>query len=157
MKKFVGYAIAAFVAIGVTAAYAGESMPSTTSDKPAIFTPEAIKYMPGSGQIPSTVGVAVLDGDPTKPGPYTVRLKIPDGTKFPAHYHSDAERITVISGTFMAAIGTSFDESKLMALPAGSYCFMPAGVRHYAMAKGETVVQVTGSGPFEMKMDKAHN
>ncbi len=150
MKRFAVYAAAAIVAIGATAAYAD----SMGSAKPVIFTPSTITWMPGQGQIPSTVGVAVLDGDPTKPGPYTIRLKIPDGTRFPAHYHVDAERITVISGTFMAAIGSTFDETKLMALPAGSYCLMPAGVRHYAMAKGETVVQVAGTGPFEMKMDK---
>ena len=150
MKRFILYAVAAIVAIGVTTAYAD----SMGSAKPAIFTPSTITWMPGQGQIPSTVGVAVLDGDPTKAGPYTIRLKIPDGTKFPVHFHDDSERVTVISGIFKAGIGSTFDESKMVELPAGSYCMLPAGLRHYAMAKGETVVQVSGMGPFEMKMDK---
>ncbi|HEY5093991.1 MAG TPA: cupin domain-containing protein [Candidatus Eremiobacteraceae bacterium] len=120
---------------------------------PTVFTPDTIKWMPGTGQIPSTVGVAVLEGDPSKPGPFVLRLNIPDGTKFPVHYHDDTERLTIISGTFMAGIGTTFDESKLIALPAGSYCILPAGLRHYAMAKGQTVVQLAGMGPFAMKKD----
>ena len=43
--------------------------------------------------------------------------------------------------------------SIMVALPAGSYCVLPGGVRHYAMAKGPTVVQVSGNGPFAMKTD----
>ena len=133
------------VAIAATSASAGM--------KPIVFTPSTIKWMPGTGQIPATVGVAVLEGDPTKAGPFVVRLKIPDGTKFPVHYHDDTERLTIISGTFMAGIGTTWDASKMVALTTGSYCVLPAGLRHYAMAKGLTIVQLSGTGPFGMKMD----
>ncbi len=121
---------------------------------PTIITPASIQWMPGTGQIPSTVGVAVLEGDPSKPGPFTMRLNIPDGTKFPAHYHNDTERLTVISGTFMAGIGSTFDATKLVALPAGSYVVLPADLWHFAMAQGQTVVQVSGTGPFVMETDK---
>jgi uncharacterized protein DUF4437 len=145
MKHF-AFAVAAVALLaGGTAVFADSML------KPAIFMPASIHWMPGTGQIPSTVGVVVLDGDPTKPGPFTMRLNIPDGTKFPAHYHDDTERLTVISGTFMAGIGNKFDASKLMALPAGSFAVLPAHLWHYAMAKGATVVQVNGTGPFSMK------
>jgi hypothetical protein len=147
MKRFTGYLIAAIVAIAAASAYAADS-------KPVIITPSSIKWMPGSGQIPSTVGVMVLEGNPMKGGPFTVRLRIPDGTKFPVHYHDDTERLTVLSGTFMAGIGTKWDSSKMVALTAGSYCVLPGGLRHYAMAKGLTIVQLSGTGPFAMKMDK---
>ena len=147
MKHFAfALSAVALLAFGATAV-------SDMSMKPIIVTPDSIKWMPGKGQIPSTVGVAVLEGDPTKPGPFVLRLNIPDGTKFPVHYHDDTERLTIISGTFMAGIGTKFDATKMVALPAGSYCVLPAKVRHYAMAKGPTVVQLNGTGPFAMKMD----
>jgi quercetin dioxygenase-like cupin family protein len=126
---------------------------ASPTTNPTIVTPDKIQWMPGTGQIPATVGVSVLEGDPTKPGPFVVRLNIPDGTKFPVHYHDDTERLTIISGTFMAGIGTTFDATKMTALPAGSYCVLPAGLRHYAMAKGQTVVQLSGTGPFAMKTD----
>ena len=146
--KHIAFAVAAAVLLaGGTVAFASSML------KPSIFTPDSMHWMPGTGQIPSTVGVMVLDGDPTKPGPFTIRLNIPDGTKFPAHYHDDTERLTIISGTFMAGIGDKFDSTKLMALPAGSYAVLPAHLWHYAMAKGDTVVQVNGTGPFAMKTD----
>jgi quercetin dioxygenase-like cupin family protein len=147
MKKF-AFALAAVTLLAFAASASADS-----TMKPIIVTPDSVKWMPGTGQIPATVGVAVLEGDPSKPGPFTMRLNIPDGTKFPVHYHDDTERVTVISGTFMAGIGTTFDATKMMALPAGSYCVLPAGVRHFAMAKGPTVVQVSGNGPFAMKTD----
>jgi quercetin dioxygenase-like cupin family protein len=146
MKQF-AFALAAVALLAGTAAFADSML------KPTIFTPATIHWMPGTGQIPATVGVAVLEGDPTKPGPFIIRLNIPDGTKFPAHYHDDTEHLTIISGTFMAGIGNTFDASKLMPLPAGSYAVLPAQLWHFAMAKGDTVVQVSGSGPFAMKTD----
>jgi hypothetical protein len=147
MKKF-AFALAAVTLLAFAASASADS-----TMKPIIVTPDSVKWMPGTGQIPATVGVAVLEGDPSKAGPFTMRLNIPDGTKFGVHYHDDTERVTVISGTFMAGVGTTFDATKMMALPAGSYCVLPAGVRHFAMAKGPTVVQVSGNGPFAMKTD----
>lgn len=147
MKQF------AFALAAITLLAFGASASADSTMKPTIVTPDSITWMPGTGQIPATVGVAVLEGDPSKPGPFTIRLNIPDGTKFPVHYHDDTERLTVISGTFMAGIGTTFDTSKMVTLPAGSYVMIPAGVRHYAMAKGQTVVQLAGNGPFAMKSD----
>jgi len=152
MKRFLGFAVAAIVAIGATAAYA-DSMGSASSAKPAIFTPSTIKWMPGTGELKG-LSVAVLDGDPSKAGPWTIRIKVPAGTKFPVHYHNDTERVTVISGVFFAAIGSKYDDSKLMALPVGSFCVIPAGVRHFAATKVATVIQLSGTAAFAMKMDK---
>jgi hypothetical protein len=148
MKQF-AFALAAVTLLAFGASASADS----TMMKPIIVTPDLVKWMPGTGQIPATVGVAVLEGDPSKSGPFTMRLNIPDGTKFGVHYHDDTERLTVISGTFMAGIGTTFDATKMTALPAGSYCVLPAGLRHFAMAKGPTVIQLSGNGPFGMKTD----
>lgn len=147
MKQF------AFALAAVTLLAFGASASADSTMKPIIVTPDSVKWMPGMGQLPATVGVAVLEGDPSKSGPFTMRLNIPDGTKFGVHYHDDTERLTVISGTFMAGIGTTFDETKMTALPAGSYCVLPGGLRHFAMAKGPTVIQLSGNGPFGMKSD----
>ena len=56
----------------------------------------------------------------------------------------------MIKGTFMIGTGEKFDTAKMEALPAGSYMKMPKTMRHFAMAKGETIVQVHGMGPFEI-------
>ena len=72
-----------------------------------------------------------------------------DGTKVPPHWHPIDEHLTVVSGTFHMGIGDTFDESAAKAMTVGSYGMMPKDVRHFAWAKGETVVQVHGIGPFK--------
>ncbi|HKW45330.1 MAG TPA: cupin domain-containing protein [Candidatus Eremiobacteraceae bacterium] len=129
------------------------AVPAGAAMKPIIVTPAAVNWMPGTGQM-AGLKVATLEGDPSKAGPWVIRLAIPSGTKFPVHYHPDTERVTVISGVFQAGVGKTFDASKLVTLPAGSYCVLPAGIRHYAMAKTATVIQLSGNQPFAMMMDK---
>lgn len=153
MKRFSFLIAAAIVAVS-TASVKADSMGSGSmgmSAKPVIVTPATIKWMPGTGDFKGLT-VAVLSGDPSKDGPWTVRIKLPAGTKFPVHYHADTEVVTVISGSFMAAVGDKYDASKLMTLPAGSYVVIPAGVRHYAATKVDTVLQLSGTKPFAMTM-----
>jgi quercetin dioxygenase-like cupin family protein len=139
------------MAAAIIVSSAGAALADATgaSMSPAMYVPSAIKWAPGTGPL-AGVQVAVLSGDPTKSGPFTMRLNIPDGAKFPAHYHSTTERLTVISGTLLAGLGKAFDASKLHEFPAGSYVVMPAGVWHFAAAKGATIVQIDSDGPFTM-------
>lgn len=96
--------------------------------------------------------MAVLSGDPSKTGSqYTVRLKVPDGVKILPHTHGDTENVTVISGTFLVGVGSEFNTTKMLALTPGSYASIPAGTPHYAIAKGETIVQVNGVGPASIE------
>lgn len=126
MRRPKALAFAALVALVATAslgARADQSMMSggmMSTGKPVIFTPATVKWEAGTGEFKGLT-VAWLSGDPTKMGPWTVRLKAPAGAKFPVHYHNDTEMVTIISGTFEAAIGDKFDASKLMELPAGSF------------------------------------
>lgn len=116
-----------------------------------MFAPSDIKWMDGPPFLPAGAKLAVLEGDPSKPGPFTIRLQAPDGYKIPAHTHPTAERITVISGTFHLGMADKFDESSGHKMVAGSFAVMPAGMKHFAWATGETVVQVHGAGPFAIK------
>jgi len=121
---------------------------------PTIILPSAIKWVAGTGVEKGTWS-AVLYGDPTKKGSeYAMRLKLPDGAKFPSHVHGGAEQVTVVAGTLMVGLGKKFDASKLTALPTGSFAAIPANVPHYAAAKGETVLEIHGIGPESMTMMK---
>ncbi|HWF06579.1 MAG TPA: cupin domain-containing protein [Candidatus Angelobacter sp.] len=120
-------------------------------DTPAaiIVTPDKIQWGPAPPMLQSGAQFTVLAGDPGKSGPFIIRLKVPNGYKIMPHWHPTTENVTVISGEFHAAMGDKFDESSMVTLPAGSLAVMPAHHSHYAMAKGETVVQVHGMGPFK--------
>jgi ketosteroid isomerase-like protein/quercetin dioxygenase-like cupin family protein len=110
---------------------------------------EQIKWGPAPPNVPAGAQLAVISGDPSQPGqPYTIRLKMPDGYKVPAHFHPAHEAATVISGTFNLGMGDKLDITKTQALQAGGFAVAPAGMHHFAWAKGETVVQINGNGPF---------
>lgn len=95
--------------------------------------------------------VAALEGDPTKPGPFVLRLMFPDGYRIPPHTHPKAERVTVLAGTFHLGMGSRFDPKAGKVLPPGSYGHWPAGMKHYAWAEGETVIQLHGGGPWGIR------
>jgi uncharacterized RmlC-like cupin family protein len=95
----------------------------------------------------SGIQTVVLEGDPTKPGLYTLRLKAAPGMRIHAHSHRDNRSAIVVSGTWYFGYGTHFDEKALKPLPAGSFYTEPGGVDHFAMTKEEVVIQITGFGP----------
>jgi quercetin dioxygenase-like cupin family protein len=94
--------------------------------------------------------MAVLDGDPTKPGLFTVRLQSPAGYKIPPHTHPTAEHVTVISGTMHLGMGEKFDESAGHELPPGGFAVMPKKMAHFAWSTEDTVIQIHGMGPFQI-------
>jgi hypothetical protein len=114
----------------------------------ALHRPDGLKWQDGPPSLPPGAKFAVLEGDPTKPGPFVFRVKVPDGYKIPPHTHLMPERVTVIAGTFNLGMGDTFDEKKGEALPAGTYGTWPAGMKHYVWVKGETIVQFHGDGPW---------
>ena len=66
------------------------------------------------------------------------------------HWHPNVERVTVLSGTFHLGHGEVVDMDKVESLEPGSYTSMPPGMRHFAIAEGETIVQLTTVGPWEI-------
>ncbi len=139
-----------FSLVGTLAANASMA---TAAGEPTIVMAGGAKFGVAPKPYPADTKMAVLSGDPSKAGArYTVRLKIPDGTRLPAHTHGDSEDVTVISGTLLVGVGSAFDAGKMLALTAGSYASIPSGTPHFAMAKGETVVQVNGVGPASMSL-----
>jgi quercetin dioxygenase-like cupin family protein len=102
---------------------------------------------------PSFMGCehANVSGDPTAEGKaFVLRIRCPDGAKVPPHWHPTDENITVLKGNFMIGTGEVFDGSKVTPMEAGNFIFMPKTMRHFALCKGETVIQVHGIGPFKI-------
>ena len=92
-----------------------------------------------------------LVGNPTKPGPYTIRLKFPAGYKLAPHTHPDSREVTILSGTWYTAYGDKFDAAQLKALPAGSFYTEPANVSHFVEVREPVMIQVSGMGPSGRK------
>src|SRR5215470_11696624 len=114
------------------------------------FTPDQIPFSPVPPFLNPGAQLAVLEGDPTaSSGEYTVRLKMPDGYRIAPHFHPLRENVTVISGTFKLGMGDDFEVHKMESFIAGSFAFLDPNMHHFAMACGETIVQVHGQSPLQ--------
>jgi len=119
-------------------------------DQTGIYLLADIKWVDGPKSIPPGTKLALLEGDPTKEGPFVIRLRLQDGYKIPAHTHPKTERLTVISGTLNIAMGEKLDPKDAKKMPAGSFGYWAAGMKHIVWAEGETIVQLHGVGPWEI-------
>lgn len=122
----------------------------TDQDRFHAIRPDEIEWKPFAA-FPPEARLAVLVGDPAKPGPYVTRVHVPAGTKLAPHWHPEDRIYTVISGVFYIGLGKTFDESKLMAFAPGSVIVLPGGQPHFHWAKsGDYVSQITAIGPLGM-------
>ncbi len=115
----------------------------------------AVQWGPAPPFFPAGARFAVLQGDPSSTGEYTVRLEMPSGYTIKPHYHPTDEHVTVISGTFVVGMGDAVDAAHGQVLSAGGFITAPAQAHHFAMARGRTVVQVHGEGPFAITYVRA--
>jgi hypothetical protein len=93
---------------------------------------------------------APIYGDPSRAGAYLHLIRVPPNTVGRARKYTDARAYTVVAGTWLIGFGSRFDRSKLIALPAGSYYSLPAGVAVFnATGDDGATVQIGGQGPTE--------
>lgn len=91
---------------------------------------------------------ALLVGDPTKAGPYTVRARAEAGYTLGVHQHpTEDEHLTVLSGALRWSTGAADSGAPEHVLPAGGYIVFPAGTPHRLWTTEETVLQMSGIGP----------
>jgi uncharacterized RmlC-like cupin family protein len=114
-------------------------------------TPAEMKWGSQGGLAMAGMEQVNLVGDPSEPGPYTLRLKFPAGYKLAPHVHPDNREVTILSGTWYTGYGEKFDETALKALPAGSFYTEPANVPHFVEVREPVTIQVSGTGPSGRK------
>jgi quercetin dioxygenase-like cupin family protein len=144
LKNYKSFTVVVFLAVITGFAFGFIQSNSLT---PKIILPDEIKW---NSDLKQSVGIEtiVLAGDPQKEGLYTMRVKIPAGTKLLPHWHPENRTAVILSGTFYYSYGDSFNEDKLHEMPAGTFFTEPAKQPHFAYAKkGEVIIQVTGWGP----------
>jgi ChrR Cupin-like domain len=152
MKRLVSlvFVLLAMCAVGIFAA-APEKKPMTEKpDDHGIFSADGLQWANAPAVLPAGAMLSVMEGDPSKPGPYTMRLKMPANYKIQPHHHLGVEHVTVISGAFKIGMGDKFDETNMSEMKIGTFGFLPPTMHHYAMATQDTVIQLHGMGPWEI-------
>ncbi|MCE3289587.1 MAG: hypothetical protein K0R83_1599 [Caulobacter sp.] len=143
------------IAAGLTVLAAAAAATAATLPGQARLTPADIEAMARGGAGVGTSGVAgirttVLHGDPSKPGPYTIEIRVPANTRIAAHTHRDDRSAVVVSGTWYFGYGDTASEAAVKALPPGSFYTEPVNDPHFALTRGEPVVAyISGWGPTD--------
>lgn len=132
----------------VSGQQAGKTEVSKQAADMGLFPATEISWREGPGSLPKGSKISLLEGDPSKEGPFTMRLWFPDGTEIAPHWHTQTEHVTVISGILNIGMGDKFDRAATRPMAAGSFGYWPAQMRHYAWAKGDTTLQLHGRGPW---------
>lgn len=117
--------------------------PLAMADKPAAdpvlvftFKDPGLKWGPCPPFIPKGCEIAVLHGDPAKPN-VDVFFKVPGGSSIPEHWHTSAERMTLVSGE----LKVTYQGQEATTLKPGMYAYGPPKVPHKATcAKGDPCV-----------------
>ena len=158
VKTYAGLAAAMLIAAASASALGAQGAAKKQPPPPppklnpphVLMTPDKIQWGPAPAALPPGAQAAILDGDPAKTGLFVARMKFPDGFRIPPHWHPTDEHVVVVAGTLMAGMGNKADDAAMQTLTAGSYAKMPRKMNHYVRAKGETIVQITAMGPFEV-------
>jgi quercetin dioxygenase-like cupin family protein len=138
--------------LGLVAAFAAVAALAAAQEKSThvMVTPADVKWGDPPPVFEKGASFMVVSGNPGAAGTFVARLKMPAGYKIAPHWHPTDEHVTVLSGTFSLGMGEKVDKATMKDLPAGGYALLPAEMRHYAMAKTATTVQVSGQGPFAL-------
>jgi hypothetical protein len=119
---------------------------TATGSSQSVVTPQDLKWI-GDQTRPGLYS-ATLAGDPSKPGPYTRRFKLPPRFTLAPHWHPEDRQVTTLSGTWYVGHGTVFDRTRATKVVPGSFLVQPAKSVHYEFTGDEEViVQVSGIGP----------
>ena len=110
----------------------------------------ALQWGPAPPGLPAGGRMAVVEGDPSKTGSFTVRLEAPKGYEVRPHHHPTSERVRLIEGAFMVGHGKKWDDAKLDPLAVGAEVNLAARQPHFVRATERSVVEIRSEGPFEI-------
>lgn len=113
------------------------------------FSPSELKWWDAAGLPGAEIAYLVADG--TGRNPYAFRLRFPDGYEMKPHKHGSRRFVTVLHGTYHIGFGTTADRARTVAFPAGSFIMLPGDMPHFGWVEGETILQMSGRGPFEVR------
>jgi quercetin dioxygenase-like cupin family protein len=127
------------------AAFAALCTTAQAAPSPTVVNSQAVTWQ--ASPLKGTQMAPIIGNPSTAGAYYAYLLKVPAGTRVPAHFHVMRETVTVISGVMMFGIGDAMNAAKMLTLGPGNVVSVPAGLHHYAMAKTDSIIEVSGNGP----------
>jgi len=141
-------ATVAFLALAAAGVFAAPVQDDVKVPDHQFIAAGDIKWVDAPPSLPPGAKIAVIEGNPAKPGPFTMRLKLPADYKVAPHFHPAIEHVTVLSGTANIGAGDTFDAAKTTPIGPGGFVIMQTGVKHFLWTKEEAVIQGHSIGPW---------
>ncbi len=140
-----GAGLACAIALALAAGAAG-TLAATQDEVISIVDADKLQWRDYPG-LPG-VKFTVVQGDPSKPGLYTIRARFAPHTMSQPHWHPETRYVTVLKGTWWAGTGPKFDPASTTSVPTGGFAVHAPKEIHYDGAKDqEVIVQISGIGP----------
>jgi quercetin dioxygenase-like cupin family protein len=138
-------------ALGLAAALSTAAFADPSAHKQMVAVPDAaaVQWKPAPPALPKGIEISVIMGDPDKPGPFALRLRIPPSTVIAPHTHATDETVTLLEGALTHDMGAQMVESRVKPFRQGGFLYLPALMPHSLWTKDQpAVIQVNGTGPF---------
>lgn len=121
------------VALGASGVLSAETPVAPEPDRPLALSAAAADLQWGDcpAIFPPGCKIAVLHGNPAAPGA-DVFLRVPSGYTIPAHSHTSAERMVLVSGQ----LDVTYAGHPTASLKRGDYAYGPAKLAHIARCNG---------------------
>ncbi|NND81890.1 MAG: cupin domain-containing protein [Gammaproteobacteria bacterium] len=107
---------------------------------------EDIAWGPCPAFFPTGCELAAIQGDPAKPNS-DIYFKIPGGYVFPAHWHTSAERMVLVSGE----LDVTYQGQNTTHLKTGMYAYGPAKAVHdgKCISKESCILTIAFEAPVD--------
>ena len=112
--------------------------------------PAELKWMDGPPGLPGGAQFAVVSGDPSKKGMFTIRAKLPANYSVPAHWHPTDETVSVVSGKLAYGMSNRLNRTQALGLDAGQSVVMKAKMNHWVLTADGAEIEVSAMGPFQI-------
>jgi len=124
---FIAWKVLAVAALVVASACASSNAPTATSTPLAHSVESDLPWGPCPPIFPEGCQIGVLQGDPAAPNA-DIFLRVPAGLGLPAHTHTSAERMILVSGE----LRVKYLGAPPVTLRPGHYAYGPAALPHDA-------------------------
>ena len=139
-----------FAALTVTASAA-------LADDMIVAQPDTLRWGDAPPVLPKGAQLAVIAGDPSQAGPYVIRVKVPAGYQIPAHWHSTAEDLTVLSGAVNIGMGDKLDKKTSTKLGVDGFASLPPKMNHFLWVSVPAIFEIHAQGPFDIVYANPHD
>lgn len=129
--------------------FALPSLAAATFASGSFAKPAPLKWMAGPPGLAAGSTFAVVSGDPSKQGMFTVRIKLPANYVVAPHHHPTDEKVSVLSGKLAYGMGDKLNRDTTNSIERGYHVTMPAGMNHWVFTRDTpAMIQVSAMGPF---------